>query len=419
MAEHRVPVLSGSWRRFGDPARSSDPRIRELVGQLRVLDAAPAPRAHFRAELRAQLVAVAPRLIAEGTPELIRHTPASLQAAPVERAIPTLAHVLLGKLRRIRIGRPLGIVVTVTTVLAMLLGGVVWISHGALPGDPLYAVKRASEDAQYSLTAGDTARGKELLSFARTRADEVSALLGQTSAMALRAGLQAAGGVDSHTAGLITSTLGSADQDLTQAAQMLGSQAVRSRSPSPLAVMTSWTPGQQARLQSIANRIPAGALHNRAVASAQLVRAVTAREQQLRGALGCSCLNHARNDVLGPIPCTVCDATAPQPTASVPAAPVKSAQPGRTDTHPNSSRPAPAGTAARTAPRTTAPASATPAPTPSGNPTSSSGGVLPLPSLPISSTLPVTTDGCGLGVTLGPIGIGLGTCGVHLQLDQN
>src|SRR5436190_1987747 len=54
MAEHRVSMLGSSLRRFEDPTRSADPRIRAVVAGLRTLEIAPPARAHFRAELRAQ-----------------------------------------------------------------------------------------------------------------------------------------------------------------------------------------------------------------------------------------------------------------------------------------------------------------------------------------------------------------------------
>src|SRR6185437_4847649 len=80
MAEHRVSMLGGPLRRYEDPAQSRDPRIREIVAALATLEPAPAPRAHFRAELRAQLVAVTPRLVAEPEPA-IEQRPAGRHAA--------------------------------------------------------------------------------------------------------------------------------------------------------------------------------------------------------------------------------------------------------------------------------------------------------------------------------------------------
>src|SRR5580765_1920926 len=56
-------------RRDPEPAESNDPQVRELVAQLAELRIAPDPDPRFRAELRTQLVAVAPRLVAEGESE--------------------------------------------------------------------------------------------------------------------------------------------------------------------------------------------------------------------------------------------------------------------------------------------------------------------------------------------------------------
>ena len=67
MGEHRVALLGASWRRSEDPATSRDPRMRAVVGALATLPAPPM-RAEFRAELRAQLVAITPRIVAESAP---------------------------------------------------------------------------------------------------------------------------------------------------------------------------------------------------------------------------------------------------------------------------------------------------------------------------------------------------------------
>ena len=64
MGEHRVPLLGSAWRRNDDPATSRDPQVRAVVGALATLPA-PELNAEFRAELRAQLVAITPRIIAE------------------------------------------------------------------------------------------------------------------------------------------------------------------------------------------------------------------------------------------------------------------------------------------------------------------------------------------------------------------
>jgi hypothetical protein len=72
-------------------------------------------------------------------------------------------------------------------------------------------------------------------------------------------------------------------------------------------VLTAWAPGQLRKLQAVTDRIPAGPLHDRAAASAQLVRAAAARADALQRLSGCSCLGSAATDQLGPVPCPVCD----------------------------------------------------------------------------------------------------------------
>jgi Domain of unknown function (DUF5667) len=314
MAEHRVSMLSASLRRFEDPERSRDPRIRHLLAQLATIEPAPAPRAHFRAELRAQLVAVAPRLVAEG--------PAieSRQAQPVGKqrhaAKPVTSRVgaAAGWTSRISIARPLATVTAVIAVFAMLLGGAVWVSKKALPGDALYSLKRANENVALSLATDDTAKGHEYLKLAQTRAEEVSALVSRTASMAGGPGANAAGGVNSHTAKLITSTLDSADADIRSGAKLLNTEAVSTASDDPLAIMLGWGPGQVERLKDIAGRLAAGTLHARVIESARLTAQAYERAQDLRPKLGCNCLHNAPTDEFGPKPCVAACTTAPAPT---------------------------------------------------------------------------------------------------------
>src|SRR3954451_2731071 len=64
MGEHRVALLGSAWRRNDDPALSRDPRVRAVVGALATLPQ-PEMQADFRADLRAQLVAITPRVVAD------------------------------------------------------------------------------------------------------------------------------------------------------------------------------------------------------------------------------------------------------------------------------------------------------------------------------------------------------------------
>jgi uncharacterized protein DUF5667 len=272
--------LFGALRRYPDPAESTDPLISALVHQLATAPAPPGPSPQFTAELHAQLVAVTPRLVAEGAT-------GTAQRRGWHGLRP----------RRLPLRRPLAVVGTLVVIFALLLGGAVWLSSSSLPGDSLYSLKRASEKVQLSLTGGTGARAKEYLSLAKRRTDEVSALLSRASA-------HAAGGIDARHAKLITETVGQADSDLRNASRLLTEQAVANRSADPLRVLISALPDQISRLSAIANRIPAGQLHNRAVASGQLATRVLDRANQLRADLGCSCLTGTSTDDLGPLPCS-------------------------------------------------------------------------------------------------------------------
>lgn len=405
MGEHRVPALNSGLRRYPDPERSPDPRVRSLIAQLRTLEVAPAPRAHFRAELRAQLVAVAPRLVAEGvtveTPAVRREVEAARQRTRDVRMPGGVA--VLGRLSSLSLGRPVAVVTTVVAIFAALLGSVVWASKSALPGDPLYGLKRANENVQLSLTSG-TDRGKTLLSFATHRANEVNDLLSRATAMAAGPGASASGAVSGHTASLVTSTLNSADDDVRSASQLFGAQAVQTKSAGPLGAMLSWAPGQLSLMQQIVSRIPAGSLHDRALASELLVSAALNRAQTLQSMVGCSCLANAPTDALGPVPCTVCNATTAPPlpvTSSTPSSGTPSASRSSHAPTPNATSQSGAGSSG--------------AGSPTGSESGSGSGTSPQPSLTLPS-LPVTLPSLPVTLPSVPLTVPAGTttCLVNL-----
>jgi Domain of unknown function (DUF5667) len=279
------------FRRYPDPATSSDPVISALVNRLAAIPP-PKPDPEFRAELRAQLVAVTPRLVAEGV--------TAEDSAETRRGTDRALAALRAAWRRVPLRRPLVAVGILLAVFALLLTGALLLSRTTLPGDSLYGLKRASENVQLSLTSGDGARGKEYLTLAKRRVDEAAKLLARSGA----SGPAAAGSINAHTAGLITGTLTDGDSDLRNASRLLTGRAARTSSADPLQTLLKWSPGQASRLTAIANRIPAGALHNRAVSSKLLTDRVLERANRLHADLGCNCLIQTSSDDLGPLPCT-------------------------------------------------------------------------------------------------------------------
>lgn len=424
MNEHRVPMLGAALRRRVDPARSRDPRVRELVAALGRLEVAPAPRPQFRAELRAQLVAVAPRLVAEG------EQTAPPRTAPVKRPAP---EPVPRRHRRIRLVKPLVAAACVLAAFALLLGGAVLLSRHALPGDALYGVKRAGEDTQYDLTGGNVARGKLKLEFAARRIAEVRALLPSGPASPSTR-------ISSDTSSLVRDTLGSADGDVQAASRLLGTSSVQHDDPAPLRALTQWVPAQITALKAITASIPPGALRQRAAATSNVLMRANDRARALLHDLGCSCLGTTGPDVYGPTPCAgPCATSSPnQPAGHHVVPPVRHAsqpavrpQPhspatGGRNSQPAATRPAVVPPAAGTTPSGTttgsnppAGASPTQSPSPSGPSKPSKPSMPALPTLPGtgsgggnsgSTLLPINLSTCGLTAALGPIGISIGGC---------
>lgn len=433
MGEHRVPLLGSGWRRNEDPARSRDPRVRAVVGALANVPA-PEMDAAFRAELRAQLVAITPRIVAEGAPprRATELAPAAPRTRPTPQgrgkaveAVPARhSDSVVDRLRRLHLGRPLAVATAVIVAFAVLLGGAAVMSRKALPGDALYGLKRAGERLELATAGSDTEKAKDYLDFARTRANEVKDLLGRAGSSALRG--TSAGGVNAGTAKLISSTLGSADDDVKAASRLLTTSAVRHNSTTPLSTMTNWAPAQVQRLQRIVAAVPDPTLRAQAQSSLRLVQAAAARADALRSKVGCDCLGGVARDELGPKPCTTCSTTK---GGTNPTGPARTG--GATGHRPKTDR-----TTSRQVPGAAGPTgsgSATSAPGAGpgagGGPqpgSSSSGApsktppIINIPSLLPSGTpsVPVSASSCGVTVSLPLIGgVGVGLCsGVDVKV---
>ncbi len=253
----------------------------ELTARLRALPLSPTPDPRFRNDLRTQLVSIAPRIIAEA---------AEAADAPAPVREPAGAG-FLGRLRQ-----PLLACGGAAAVLVLLLGLAVWVANGALPGQSLYGVKRASENFQLSVAGGDTGRGKAYLQQATNRAKEASKL-------------------GSDQTSLLLSTLANADSDGRTGMQLLGQAAVSQKSADPLAGVAGWASAQQDRLTGLGDELPAGSAKTRLQASLVVVQRIATRATQLKAELGCGCLSRTKADELGPLPCTSC------PTGTLPGLP--------------------------------------------------------------------------------------------------
>ena len=120
----------------------------------------PAPRPEFSASLRAQLMALDPTAVRDPEPPVAQTAAAVIDFAAARKRKAT---------RR---------AYTAAAVGSMVLGtaGIAAAAQNALPGSPLYGVKRAIEGIELSFATSDNARAQDLLDQARTRLSEVKAL---------------------------------------------------------------------------------------------------------------------------------------------------------------------------------------------------------------------------------------------------
>lgn len=350
-------------------------RLQELAPHL---DGEPDPA--FRAATRQRLVAMA----------AVR-SPAPAPVSPFRRLMRLRADDTRSSSRRTRFTAGLaGAALTVTAAAALVA-----VAAGAGPGDPLYGVKRGTEQTQLAL-AGDT-RGQTLLEFASTRLDELAALGGD--------------------AALAESTIATMDRQTTEGAAWLAERAVATGEGAPLDRLSSWAGQQSADLAALRDDVPPSAVDD-VDGSLALLTEVTTRAEGLRGALGCPAgPSTAGSDPLGPVP-ALCLPEAPAPEA--PAAPGG----GQATTPPQTAASPVAPSAPAPAP---APSSPAPAPVP-GGPNGAPGGgpattptpggplpsiTVPRPGAPAPTTVPPPVLDVPLPLPLGvcvPGLLSLGTC---------
>ncbi|MFL6117160.1 MAG: DUF5667 domain-containing protein, partial [Catenulispora sp.] len=96
-------------------------------------------------------------------------------------------------------------------VLTGGVGGVAWAASSALPGDPLYGVKRSLENMRVSVSGSDLERGEQYLGQAKTRLEEIRKLLGRHDSY-----------VDGTESGkLVAETMDNLYRDVDDAGQLL------------------------------------------------------------------------------------------------------------------------------------------------------------------------------------------------------
>lgn len=244
---------TGAGRHHRRPV-DTDQELLALVGVAHRLGRVPQPsaREQFREDLHTRLLA-----------EFARQREPAEQ--PVERDLAAEKTQVVRQLRpRVSARARLAAVIGVATG-ALALSGVSLASGDAMPGDPLYSVKRSGEQAQLVLAGSDADRGALHLEFARTRLAE-----------ARQVAPQAVGAV-----------LAEMNRQITEGARLLFSAGMERGSVDPINTVAAFVTEQRAELIELRAWVPAP--DDPARQSLDLLDSVELRADELRAALADGC----------------------------------------------------------------------------------------------------------------------------------
>lgn len=264
-----------------------------------------------------------------------------------------------------------------------LSGMTLLLSRGALPGDPLYAIRRTVESASVDLTSGRDAKGLKHLEFAAARVADIESL-------AARYPDPANSPVGDYLTAFadFDADAGAGTADLTGYATGNG--------PDLLYRLRDWAGQQTVRIAAVRAKLPTAA-GTRAGASITLLGRIGQRATGLLDRNPCYTITSGQSDDLGVLPATgPCDQApgpqgaplgtpVPTPDALRTVGPTRSAGNGPAAPAPAPATPTPTGTA--TPARTQPPVA--PAPT-------AAGPTAPVPPVP-TPTLPVPLPTLTLG----------------------
>jgi hypothetical protein len=188
----------------------------------------------------------------------------------------------------------------------------VLLSRGALPGDMLYGLKRASESTEIGLTSGQEAKARKHLDVAALRLDEIQQLIQRDSTTA--AGPQpTAAGADDADAALVADNLRAFDDQARTGARML-LPLVNSPAGPPPGLLSQWAGQQQRTLDGFSASLPAGG-KEQAASSQRLISQLQQRAAAFEKSTG-PCGSQDSDD-LGPLPSAACSAASQDKAPSI------------------------------------------------------------------------------------------------------
>jgi hypothetical protein len=219
-AQEFADIVDGA-RQPGD-ASSEVREFFAIVARLRDVEA-PVMRTEFATDLRERLMAAAPTALADLPP--VRH--ASEKETRFDDS---------WRARGLRIA-------TATVLVCATAGGVAAASQSALPGDPLYQVKRGLEWVQVTTAGSDEARGNVLL-------DQASERLAEAERLAISRP------DDPRASSLIADALGDFEQQATDGSNALVDDYRADGDAESIAVVREFADDSSTQLDDLGQLVP-------------------------------------------------------------------------------------------------------------------------------------------------------------------
>ncbi|MFD9699340.1 DUF5667 domain-containing protein [Lentzea sp. NPDC059081] len=285
-----------------------------------------------------------------------------LTAPPPEKPL------ALASVRRVGARARVAVAAAAVLCLLMSLGGMsVLLSRDALPGDPLYGIKRTTEGASLGLTFDEESRALKHLEFAASRVTEMETLADRAADSAAQ-----------------LTALADLDTDAVEGSRQLTTYATSSDEKA-LPALRDWALDQYEKLGTLRPRLQEDAGRH-ADTTMWLLASIAQRAHDLTARIGCGAVTSGSSDPLGPLPAKDECTTAQQPPSpsassrpSLSVQPTQSGQPAQSGSATPSAQPTQSLLPGTSTPPTSKPGSTT-APT-SNKPEITIPLPLPLPSI--------------------------------------
>lgn len=167
----------------------------------------------------------------------------------------------------------------IVTAGVLGLSGVSSASGAAVPGDPLYTVKRSAERAQLAVAGSEVNRGQLHLDFARNRIEEALLVTEQPD--------------------VLEGALSDMDSETLQGVQTLNAAAVNRQDAVVLEIVEEFAADQSRQVSELMQHVD-GTAWESASESLSLLESSIERSESLRESLACGSTDDA--DELGPLP---------------------------------------------------------------------------------------------------------------------